>query len=117
MPKLPSAFHGRDFVEPQGSQKLSFKSTVLASFQAAHAYIRCFFEATRTLVNVMKCYNNHKQQPIFFFLPDITLNALETFSVYTVEHCLCPTMPFFMGDFIFRFDRVGLRSLTLARTL
>jgi len=28
-------------------------------------YIRCFFEATQTLVNMMKCYNNHMPQPIF----------------------------------------------------
>jgi hypothetical protein len=36
MPNFPSALHGHDFVEPHGSHELSLKSTVLASFQAAH---------------------------------------------------------------------------------
>jgi hypothetical protein len=36
MSTLPLAFHGHDFVEPLGSHELSLKSTVLASFQAAH---------------------------------------------------------------------------------
>jgi hypothetical protein len=45
------------------------------------------------MVNMM-CYS--KQQPNF--LPDMTLNTLETISVCTAEHCLCPTIPCFMGD-------------------